>query len=257
MALATSCRQMAAQQLEARLLVARQCERGRPEAVHRVALLALVSPATGSELARMRVFMTIETCCVRDFVECRFARRDVTLGAFHGGMFAQQRIVALLMHAGVEERGSENIFAMALSAIRAAELALVRIGIVTAGAKIIGNWLPEIAALVTIVTGGFDMRTVQRKGRLVVIEADGRGGLQHLPAGGHVATLARSGKRSAVRILMAIGARGEGNFFIRHEDLGIHRSRLMAVCARGLLVQPGQWIDRGTVIEAAGGLPCF
>ena len=44
MALAASRRQVAAQQLEARLLVASQSECGRPESIHRVALFALVRP---------------------------------------------------------------------------------------------------------------------------------------------------------------------------------------------------------------------
>ena len=161
------------------------------------------------------------------------------------------------MHGHIEQRRFEGIFAVALSAILALELAPVRIRVVAVRAKIVRNGLLEIATLVTVIAGGFGMRTMQGEFGLVVIEADGRSGLQHLPAGGDVAALAGSGERSAVRVLMAIGAGGERNVFVRNKDLGVFACRLVALRARHFLVQSGQRVVGGAVIEAAGGLPGF
>ena len=102
MALAASRRQVAAQQLEARLLVASQGECGWPESIHGVALFATIRPRLPRELASVRVFMTIQAGGVGDFVARFLARRNVTLGAFHRRVFSQQRIRALLVHAHIE-----------------------------------------------------------------------------------------------------------------------------------------------------------
>lgn len=62
---------------------------------------------------------------------------------------------------------------MALGAVLAAELALVRVWIMAVGAEIMRDGPLEIAALVAIETGSFRMGAVQREIGFVVVETDG------------------------------------------------------------------------------------
>lgn len=144
---------------------------------------------------------------------------------------------------------------MALAAILAGKLPLMRIGIVAIGTEIVRHRALEVAVFVAIVTGCFSMRAMQRELGFVVIEARCRNGLQHLPAGRHVAALAGGGEGCAVRVLMAIRAGGERDFFVGDEDLGAFRMCFVTLSAGHLLVKTGKGVAGQAVVEAAGGFP--
>lgn len=103
MALATGGRDVASKQLKSSLLVARQRECRWPEAVHGMALFALIRPTAAGELSGVRVLVAIQTSSVGHLVARVLAGGDMTLGALHSRMFAHQRILALLMHTHVEQ----------------------------------------------------------------------------------------------------------------------------------------------------------
>lgn len=233
-----------------RLLVARQGVGRWPETFHGVARLALV-PIWGSrKLSRMRILVAIEAGAVRYLVASFFSGREMTLGAFHGSVFASQRVSRFLMTFHREGRWPEFLFGMAALAIVPLELSPVRIGCVTIGAVCKRHRPLEIAIPMAFFASCIDVRAMQRKFRRAVIETG-----RHLgnvpPSRGCMAVLAGRGERSTMRVLVAISARVERDIFVTDNQLrgSIAVSRTVALIAGDLFMQAGKWVLRALVIE--------
>ncbi len=82
----------------------------------------------------------------------------------------------------------------------ACELAIVRIGLVTVSAELVGNGFLEIAGTMTAAACRFEVLSEKRILRLRVVKTSGEAGL--LPGNGVVARFAALLERSAVHISM-------------------------------------------------------
>ena len=242
---------VAAREGEPRILVPLQCERRRLEAVHRVAVFALVLVGRGGELPVVRILVAVRAILELDLVLRVLAFVDVALGAIHCEVLPFQRIVARVMILGREGRRLESIDRMAgraLNPLRTlGELPVVRIrqmAIRTLGER---NLFLEIAALVAGCTIHGGMLAQQRILRLRVIEVLIHSGQRNpLPSCRAVARLASLRETAVVEVGVAIGALAEWKS--RVTRLAI-RARRMALLALHLRVLPGEGVTRLAVIE--------
>ena len=120
---------------------------------HGMAFFTLVQIRGPGELAIVVIFMAIRALGEFNLVDSCSAFIDVALGALHGEVLSLQRIVGGVVIFCQERRWLERIHRMAGLALDAfrplGKLPVVRIGQVTVCALGEGNFLLEIAALVT------------------------------------------------------------------------------------------------------------
>ena len=228
----------------------------RPESVHCVAEVTLVPVPRVLELSGVNILMAIQASFVRTSIMCVFARRDVALRAFDGGMLPEQWVGALLVHGNGEQRRLKHILVMTARAVLSAELALMRIGRMAVGALQVGNRLFEISSsLMAIEAGCFYMRSMQRESCSIMIEVGRR--LQLFPAEGGMATLTGSREGASMRIFVAIRANVKRDVLVLNKWLTIFGSGRVALFARNIGMQASQLIARLGVIKTRSRLPGF
>ena len=132
-------------QLKAGLLVLRKCEGRGVEPGLVVTVLAAVLVRRPFELPSVCILVAVEAFGVGHAVQRPAAgNRDVALGTCHPGMFAGQRIRALLVPGQVEGRRFEAGVGMAGGAILGFELAVVRIFAMAVRASFVGDGFLEV-----------------------------------------------------------------------------------------------------------------
>jgi len=220
----------------------------------RVAGLATVFVGRTGKLPVVLIFMAIGAGCEFYFVNRCLSGRQMTLGALHLDVFPLERILrcGVLLHA--EERGLPTLDGMALGALaflfagRELPGMNILVAIHTSGER---QGLLEVAVEMarTAIHGGmlakqriFGLRMVKRKSRKDL-----------LPTGRGVARFAPLGKRTLVRVEVAI--RTSAKLHVLVAGRAAWSVRFVALFASHLNVQPGQRIACLGVIKLLGGLP--
>jgi hypothetical protein len=182
----------------------------------------------------------------------------MTLRAVHGCVLASQRISRLLVKFDGEDRRLKLFFRMTGLAILSLELTSVRIGRMAICAVRKSDLPLEIIVFVAFLAGTFDVRAMQRKFGLRMIEARRQLGNMSPPRS-RMAVLAWRRESAPVRIFVAVRAGAEWEIFVNHH--GFRRvtdlARAMALFTSHLFVQSGQQISRALMIEAGGLLPAL
>ncbi len=129
------------------------------------------------------------------------------------------------------------------------ELPLVRIGLMAIGTFREGNRLLEVPASVTLNASHCRMFSEKREFGFGVIKFLTQSRRKFLPATGVVAGLAGLSKGAVVRIAVAIGTLPKRNACVAGLVVWARR---VALFARDLRMQAGQWITRFGVIELLG-----
>ena len=214
-------------------------EGGRLKAVHGVAGLAPVGPGSAGELASMRILMAVEAGLEPRAIVDTGSGRRVALGAGQPLVFAGDRVGGSLM-TGLGERrwapARKCVACAAVAAIGAVEkLALVLV-LVTIQAFLVSYRSFEIRVPMTLQASHLAMLSIQRKFRGGVVESVR--GPYLLPYIGVVAALASRHKGAPVGILVAWGARSEGQAGVL-DYFGVARRRSMAFGALRVLVFTG------------------
>ena len=191
------------------------------------------------------------------FVNCRLARRKVTLLALHLGVFALERVLAGGMVLNGKGGRLPSIHGMARRALSRpgplGKLPAVRVWRVAIRALGKRQRLFKISAFVTPFTGNFKMHAQQRIFRLRVVELlTHRRRIDFFPARCVVAGLACALKLALVRIDVAVVTSPKRQPLIARQTVS---SRRVALLALHLRVRPGQGIARLDVIELGGLLP--
>lgn len=161
-------------------------------------------------------------------------------------MSSGQSKARLCVIAKREDRRCESFYSMACFTRAAIEAASKLSGMSIAmaiGAKLMGDFLFEIAAAMALLAAYIHMPTAQREIRQIMIEAIAR---HALPTLGAVTAHAILAEPAAMRILMARHAiaktqfcklRKRCDFFIA--NFCLHSLLAMTLCARDLLVAAG------------------
>jgi len=144
------------------------------EVVFTVALLAAVQVWRSRELCRVHILVAIGASIELDPEDSRTTRWSMTLGALNVGVPATQGEASCAMVLHRKDRALESVDGMTAFAFSAVgslhELTVVRIWLVTVGAKLMRELRLEVARLVT--SGTTHVRVLAPKGisRLVVIK---------------------------------------------------------------------------------------
>jgi len=151
---------------KARLLVARNIERGWAVALHAVTVFATIQVWRSGELLAVRVGVTIRAKRKLHFVVCRSSRGQVTFRAGHRRVLAFERIggCRVLFHGKLCRLETfDGMAGGAITAVRAlGELPHVQVGRVTIGALLVRHRLFEICRAVALAALHGRMLSIQR-----------------------------------------------------------------------------------------------
>ena len=233
-----------------------QGERGGMEALHFVAVLALVEVRGAAELPGVRVLMAIRAGLERRVIVGIETRRKVALGAGQALVLASERVLGGLMRGFGKRSGLPAGIGMtrpAFAVIGAGyELPFVLI-LMAIHALVVRDRLLEIGIHVALVAGQPVVLSVQGELSFAVVEGAARD-LCVLPTGGVVARFAAGREGSVVRILMAAGARLEIQSFVL-DHLGVGLRRLVTLGALHIRMLAGQREMGGRVVKLLDRLP--
>src|ERR1039457_4371522 len=199
---------VAAFQRKARLVVTRQRELRRLEAVHRVAGFATVLVWRVRKLAGVYVTVAVYAFLVPNLIASRRARRLVALIASYRGMLAEQWIRAFSVRQHRVSGGLPAIGGMATGAVArvAACGKLPPMDVLVAGLTLLMRHRGlVVGGLVALVAGHRRVLAQQREFRLGMVERRERIS-RRLPGEIGMARIAAGGEGSAMRVLVAIGA---------------------------------------------------
>ena len=241
---------------KARLLVPRNTECRRAEALHQVTVFTTIQVRRTGELLAVRVGVAIHAKRKLHFVVCCLPGRHVTLRAGHGRVLALERIGRCGVFFHREIRWLESLDAVAgstITAVRAlGELPTVRVGRVAIGALPVRHRLFEICRAVTLVALHGRMFSFQRVicFRMVKFPGERNG----FPSAGVVAALTGGDEGAAVRIGVARGAFVEGHAGELHHFFR-SAARQVTFLAGHMFMAPGERIARLRVVEARERFP--
>src|SRR5450759_1693774 len=258
-AIATGDGEVPTLQREARLVMARQGELRGLEAVHRVAGFATVLVWRVRKLAGVYVTVAIDALLVPNLIASRRTRRWVALGASDGSMLAGQWIRAF----GVgHPRISGRLPAIGGMATRA----VARVGacgklppmdVLMAGLTLLMRHRGfEVGGLVALVAGHRRVLAEQREFRSGMVERRDRIS-RRFPDGIVMTRIAGGGERTAMRVLVAIGALRKRDSGVAYDLVGGigRRQRAMAPGALHLGMGAGQFVSGGGMVEARDIFP--
>lgn len=161
---------MSPSQVEARVLMPRQSECGRPEAICGVTRFAAVEVGGGGKLFPVRILMAVRTRFVLHAVERVPSSGQMAFGAEYRRVLAEQRVGRVLVPRRGIERGLETVLPVAAGAILFWKLPFVRIGRVAVRAQRVGHGFFEVAVLMAPVAVHFGVRAVKWEMRAAVVE---------------------------------------------------------------------------------------
>src|ERR1019366_526933 len=246
-------------QREARLVVARQRELRRLEAVHRVAAFAAVLVWRVRKLAGVYVTVAVYAFLVPNLIASRRARWLVALIASYRGMLAEQWIQAFRVRQHRVSGRLPAIGGMATGAVARVGACgkLPPMDVLVAGLTLLMRHRGlVVGGLVALVAGHRRVLAQQREFRLGMVERRERIS-RRLPREIVMTRIAARGERTAVRILVTIGA-------LRKRDSGVadrlcvgigRRQRAMALGAIHLGMRARQLVFGRVMVESRDIFP--